>query len=136
MKIQGVLVVLTIVNLMLLAVLLTHGRPAAASGGGPVLRGSALEIVDDQGRVRASIKVQSANTKMKKPNGKTYPENVMFRLIDPAGRPTVKLGGSVEGSGLGLAGETDSTYIQLIADGPDAFVRLTNKAGGEHVVKP
>jgi len=75
----------------------------------PVLRGSSLEIVDDQGRVRASIKIHQADPNYKWPDGKVgYPETVMFRLIDPKGRPEVKLGASVEGAGLGLIGETDT----------------------------
>src|ERR1051326_6790011 len=118
MKIQRVLIVLTIVNLMLLVVLRrTHGRPAEADNGAPFLRGRALEIVDDQGKVRASIKVQPADPQAKKANGKPYSDTVILRLVDPNGRPTVKLGGSVDGSGLGLGGETDATYIQVIAEG-------------------
>jgi len=53
----------------------------------------------------------------------------MFRLSDPHGRPEVKLGASVDGSGLALGGESDPTYIQLIAEGPQTFVRLTNHDG-------
>ena len=136
MKIHGVLVVLTLVNLVLLALLLSQGRPAKAGDGVGVLRGRALEIVDDQGRVRASIKVQTPDPKYKKPNGKPYPETAILRLIDPNGRPNVKLGASVEGSGLGLGGDSDPTYIQVIADGPDTFLRLTNKDGRHQLIKP
>jgi hypothetical protein len=55
MKIQRLLIGLTLVNLALLVFTLSQARPAAAEGGPPVLRGRALEIVDDRGRVRASI---------------------------------------------------------------------------------
>src|ERR1700730_12332571 len=79
MKIPWFLIALTIVNLGLLIYTLGQTRPAAVA---PVLRGRALEIVDDQGRVRASIKVQPATMA----NGKPYPENVILRLIDPNGR--------------------------------------------------
>ncbi|MCA1696315.1 MAG: hypothetical protein LC749_17235, partial [Actinobacteria bacterium] len=54
MKIQRVLIALTVVNLALLVFVLVQIKSA------PVLRGRSLEIVDDQGRVRASIKVQPA----------------------------------------------------------------------------
>ena len=57
-----------------------------------------LEIVDDQGRVRASVKVQPGGTA----NGQPYPETVILRLIDPNGRPSVKLAGSEQGAGLSL----------------------------------
>jgi len=49
---------LTVMNFALLALALgQHLRPAIAQSEPPVLRGRALEIVDPQGRVRASIKV-------------------------------------------------------------------------------
>jgi hypothetical protein len=54
MKIQRLLIVLTLVNLALLIFTLAQMRPAAAQSATPVLRGRALEIVDDHGRVRAS----------------------------------------------------------------------------------
>lgn len=43
----------------------TRWRPAAAQGVPAVLHGRALEIVDDQGRVRASISVFPAGTSAK-----------------------------------------------------------------------
>jgi len=57
MRIQRLLVVLTLVNLLALIFTLTAMRPAVAQGAAPVLRGRSLEIVDDQGRVRASLSV-------------------------------------------------------------------------------
>ena len=129
MKTQGILAALTVANFVLLSLLLAGGRPAEAGAKEQVLRGRALEIVDDLGRVRASILVQKPDPKYKKPNGKPYPETVMLRLVDPNGKPNVKLGASVDGAGLGLGGETDPTYIQVIADGPETLVRLTNKDG-------
>src|SRR2546422_306321 len=112
MKIQRILIALTVINLGLTMFLLAQIRRADAGGvepgnPAPVLRGSSLEIVDDHGKVRASIKIHQGDPNFKKPDGKTgYPETVMFRLIDPNGRPEVKLGASVQGAGLGLIGET------------------------------
>ena len=58
MKSPRVVMALTVANLALLLLILTlQLGPAIAQGGVPVLRGRALEIVDDQGRVRASIGV-------------------------------------------------------------------------------
>lgn len=60
---QRLVTALTTATLLLLAYLLLSRTPAAlATTGAPVLRGSALEIVDHRGRVRASIKVQPAET--------------------------------------------------------------------------
>jgi hypothetical protein len=65
MKIQRLLVVLTLVNLVLLIGMLAQLRPAAAEGVAPVLRGRALQIVDERGTVRAaSPYFQQANRRM------------------------------------------------------------------------
>ena len=106
MKTHRLLVALTVANLALLVFLLARTQPIEAQGVTPVLRGRALEIVDDHGKVRAAIKVLAPSTM---PDGKTYPETVLLRLIDPNGRPSVKLGASVQGAGLGLGGESDPT---------------------------
>jgi hypothetical protein len=147
MNLQRILIALTVVNLGLTIFLLAQVRRVDAGSvearglevGSPlpVLRGSALEIVDDQGKVRASIKIHPADPKFKWPDGKTgYPETVMFRLIDPNGRPEVKLGASVEGAGLGLLGETDTTHLLLKSEGPDCSLKMTNKAGKQQLIKP
>ena len=133
MKIQEFLVALTVVNLGLLTFALAQNqRAAAAQDVAPVLRGRAFEIVDEQGRVRASIKLHPAGTA----NGQPYPETVILRLIDPQGRPTVKLGASEQGAGLGLAGAFDSTSITLKAEGPGTSLRMTNKDGRQQLIKP
>ena len=147
MKTQRILIAATVINLGLTMFLLAQirrvdagsfdARGVEAASPAPVLRGSSLEIVDDQGRVRASIKIHPGDPKFKMPDGKIgYPETVMFRLIDPNGRPEVKLGASVEGGGLGLIGETDTTHALLEAQGPDALLKLTNKAGKQQLSKP
>jgi len=136
MKIQRFALALTLLNLALLIFLVVQNRKAEAQNVAPVLRGRELEIVDDQGRVRASIKVQPADPNAKTASGKPYPETVILRLIDPKGRPEVKLGASEQGSGLGLMGETDSTYIVLKAEGPDSSLKMINQEGRQQVIKP
>jgi len=64
----------------------------------PVIRGRALEIVDDQGKVRASLSVLPEDPKVMW-KGKPYPETVLLRLMSPDGRPNVKLGASSWGRG-------------------------------------
>jgi hypothetical protein len=137
MKMQRLFIALTIVNLGLLIFLLAQIRRVGADSVAPVLRGRELEIVDEQGRVRANIKVHPEDRTFKMPDGKTgYPETVMFRLIDSKGRPEVKLGASEQGGGLGLVGVSDSTHIILKADGADSSLKLTNKEGREQIIKP
>ena len=150
MKIQRILIALTVINLGLTMFLLSQVRrvdargPEAGVGAAvepgspaPVLRGSSLEIVDDQGRVRASIKLHAADTKYKWPDGRIgYPETVMFRLIDGKGRPEVKLGASEQGGGLGLIGEFDSAHVILEAQGSETSLKLTTKDGKQQLIKP
>lgn len=137
MKIQRLFIALTLVNLGLLVFLLVQTRRVGAKSVAPVLRGRALEIVDDQGRVRASITVLPAHQTVKMPNGKTgFPETVILRLIDPKGRPEVKLSASEQGAGLGLIGNSDSAQVLLQAEGTDSFLKLTNKDGRQQFIKP
>ena len=137
MSIQRLLVVLTVVNVALLAFSLAQSRTVPVQGVAPVLRGHALEIVDDQGRVRASIAVLPANPGVRMPDGTTgYPETVLLRLISSDGGPHVKLAATEDGSALVLGGESDPTYVQLLARGVSPSLRLSNKNGHEHLIKP
>ena len=125
-------VALTLVNLGLLALLLGRTGPSAADGAPAVLRGRALEIVDDQGRVRASIVVHPAGVA----NGQAYGETVILRLIDLNGRPSVKLAGSARDAGLSLVGESDATHVIMKAEGPRPSLTLSDKDGRERVIEP
>jgi len=125
------LLALTIVNLALLLIVAIRG-PRELEGVVPVLRGRGLEIVDDHGRVRASIQVLPADPKA----AAAYPETVLLRLIDPNGRPSVKLGASVDGAGLGLGGAADPTYVIVKAEGADTSMKLTNGDGRERLLAP
>jgi hypothetical protein len=134
MKTQRLALALTVINLVILMFALAQNRPQAASNVAPVLRGQSLEIVDTQGRVRASIKVHPPS--VFKPTGKKYPDTVMLRLVDPNGRPEVKIGASVDGGGLGFVGKADKTQVILQAEGPDASLKLANQDDQEQIMKP
>ena len=142
MKTQRLLIVLTLVNLGILISLLIQIRPVEANNATPILRGRGLEIVDGQGKVRASIQVvpagpaRRADGSLLEANGKIYPEAVLFRLIRSDGRPSVKIETSEQGSGLDLGGGSDPSYIVLKAEGTDTSISLTNKDGRQQVVKP
>jgi len=75
-----------------------------------------LEIVDDNGRVRASIKVHPADPSLTMPNGKPQADSVVLRLINADGGPGVKLALSENSVGLALI-ERQGDYIQVFADG-------------------
>src|SRR5205085_6434375 len=128
MKTQRLALALTVINLVILVANLAHGHQATADEVAPVLRGRALEIVDAQGRVRSQIIVTAPTTV----DNKKYPEGALFRLIDPNGRPAVKIGGSAEGSGISLAGDSERrewSGIQILAEGKGNTVKLTSKDG-------
>jgi len=135
MKTQQLSIALAVFNLGLLVFLLVTHRGALVSNDvAAVVRCRAFQVVDDQGRVRASISVLPASTF--KPTGKAYPETVIFRLIDAKGRPEVKIGASEEGAGLGFVGESDETQVKLEAQGNESSLTLLNKNGKQQQVKP
>lgn len=130
-----VAIVLTAMNLVVLLSILS--RPAAVSNGvADVLRAHEFQVVDAHGRVRAQIAVLPPSTG---PDGRGYAETVLLRLIDPNGRPGVKIGTSVDGSAMSLEGDserTDWSGVQLLADNTASVVKLTNKDGSVLVVQP
>lgn len=127
---------LTVLNLFLLAILLTQiDRPAQASDAAAMLRGRGLEIVDTRGRVRASISVMPE----KSANGATVPETVLLRLITDRGRPAVKISTSeAGGSGMSLAGPTGThqTYVSIGAKDTSTTLKLKNEDGKERTLVP
>jgi hypothetical protein len=77
----------TAVNLCLVAGGLTPSPSARAPEDAPLLRGRALELVDDRGQIRAHLDIE--------PGGE-----VVLRLLDRRGTIRVKLGAGEDGSGL------------------------------------
>jgi hypothetical protein len=135
MKTQRLLVALTIANAAMLMFSLTQPHSTAAQDVAPVIRGRALEIVDDHGRVRAEIKVLPPQPTLKMPDGTTgYPETVQLRLISSQNSPNVKLGTMEDGAGLVLGGEKG--YTQLLSRGADPFIKIVTKGGREKTIKP
>jgi hypothetical protein len=144
MKIQRLLIALTVFNFGLLVFLLAQIevrflgfrfllRSVEVNSVGSVLRGRGLEIIDDEGRIRASIKVYPASVL---PDGATYPETILLRLINSQGAPNVKLAAAEDGSGLVLGGESNPTHIQMEARGTTTSLKLTNKDGRQQLVTP
>ena len=137
MKTPRLLVALTAINLMLLVFLLAQTNVAPAQGATQVLRGRGLEIVDDRGKVRASISLLPADPNVKMPDGTTgYPETVLLRLINSQGRPNIKIAATERGSGVLVAGETDPAYVQILAEGKGTTLRLSNHDGTQRVIVP
>jgi hypothetical protein len=136
MKTQRIAIGLTVLNLLILAYLLFRASPAASPEVAPVLRAHALEIVDDNGHVRAMIRVFPASPNAKMPDGTTgYPETVLLRLIDSKGAPNVKIAATEDGSVMSLVGESNPAHVQVLARGASPSLKLVNKVGQEQLIK-
>ena len=133
MKRQRLVVALTLVNALLLGFLITGGvrSVSARQPVVSVLRARALEIVDEEGRVRASISVHGPETV----DGIRYPEAVLLRMGDPRGAPGVKLTASANGTALGLS-DGRAGGVQLYARDTASFVRVVDRTGHEQIIKP
>lgn len=81
-------------------------RPASAASRQPdvsdVVRARRIELLDDQGRPRATLKVEE--------NGET-----LLRLFDARGTIRVKLGAGSDGSGLILMNEDTQPAVHILA---------------------
>lgn len=136
MNTPRLLVTLTTINIaVLLLGIAQHAMPSHAEEPVAVLRVRALQVVDQQGRIRASLGVVPAGTSAA---GVPYPETVLLRLITEQGRPSVKLSASEQGSGLSVAGPTGTrdAYAILEADATTSSLRLRAEDGREQVLKP
>jgi hypothetical protein len=138
MRYQKLAIVLSGINLVLLmGLVMERAFPvmadeiAANQDVVPMLRARALEIVDEQDRVRAQLMVMPPSTV----DGKHYTESVLLRLIDPKSGPVVKISAAPEGAGMFLSDDSDRGVLIQMRDG-DALVKATNKAGKEAVLKP
>jgi len=134
MKNPRILFVLTAVNLaLLLTTIAQQLRPAFAQSEGSVLRGRALEIIDAEGRVRASINVLPPDRSRR---GEEEAETVLLRLITERGRPSVKIAASEPASGLSFAGPTGTsdTYVTLESKGTTSSLKLRSENGRERLI--
>jgi hypothetical protein len=135
MKSQALMLALTIANSALLVFQFMQPHRTSAQEAAPVIRARALQIVDDQNRVRASLAVLPASVQK---DGKRSAETVLLRLITERGRPSVKIGASEQEAVMALVGPsgTKDTYVQVGAKGTASSLRLKNEDGKEVFVKP
>lgn len=120
---QRLAVALTTVNLALLLLVWARPAPSAGTGVEPVLRARAIELVDEQGQVRAQLNVE--------PSGEA-----IFRLRGERGTIRVKLGASEEGSGLLLLDDATEPAVQVLAKGGGPTITLRGRDGRRRVIEP
>ena len=130
LRLQPVLIALTLLNLGILGVAIAREQAVAAPAltSDRILRGRGLQIVDDQGKVRVSITVNPA---VKQPDGSTYPETVLLRMITSEGRPVVKISSSEDGAGMALLAAEGLAYMQILARGNDPKLVVVDGGGKE-----
>jgi hypothetical protein len=116
-------VLLTTINTAVLVVLLIRSASLFAASDPETVRAKAIELVDQQGRVRAQLNVE--------PNGEA-----VFRLRDAKGEIRVKLGADGAGSGLILLDGATEPRIHMLAKDNGISMTLTNKGGQRRVITP
>jgi hypothetical protein len=114
MKTHAILAAITVLNAAFAVVSISQAQGAAAAPD--VVRAKKLEIVDDNGRVRASIQVHTPDPRARMPDGSPQEESVVLRLINGDGKPGVKLAASDHHVGLALIAE-QGNYIQVFTEG-------------------
>ena len=123
MKTNRLAVALTVINFVLLIAVFVQSRAIATQTVAQVLRVRAFELVDENGRVRAQLNVES--------NGE-----VVFRLRDEKETIRVKIGASEEGSGLLLINNLTEPGVHILADQNGTSLTLTEEGGAKRVVEP
>ena len=123
MRNPRIAVLVTALNLVLLVAILVHRAWAGAQTPAPLLRGRALELVDERGQIRARLNVE--------PDGE-----VVFRLLDDRGTIRVKLGADEEGSGLLLVNDATEPGVHLLAKAAGSSVKVANKDGRQRLITP
>jgi hypothetical protein len=118
-----VAVALTAINHVLLLAALVEEGSAATQGSEDVLRGKALELVDQRGQVRARLDIESDG-------------QVVLRLLDQQGTIRVKLGADKAGSGLVLNNDATEPGVHIVAKATGSTIRLANKDGRERLITP
>jgi len=127
---KHLMVALTGVNVAMVA--FNHfPTPVAAQQPPGLIRASGLEIVDTQGRVRASISVQPSTIV----DGRAYPETVLLRLTDPRRGPIVKLTAAADGAALGLSNHA-AGGIRVMAKEDRTFIEVSRGAGQTRMIEP
>jgi len=122
MKTHRFMIALTVINLVILIVALVQTRSTAVETVSSVLRARAIELVDERGKVRAQLNVESN-------------EEVVFRMRDAKGTIRVKLGANEDGSGLVLMDDRTEPTLQVRANRAGPSVKLIDKNGQEQVIR-
>ena len=88
-----------------------------------VVRAQTIELVDNQGRIRANLKVE--------PDGEA-----VFRMMDAKGTIRVKIAAAEDGSGLLLLDDRTEPGVHALAKRQGTTLTLAEKGKEARVLKP
>jgi hypothetical protein len=120
LKFQRAANAFSVINLLLLAFLLVQIPSTAQQSVTPLVRAKAIELVDDNGKVRAQLSVEATG-------------EVVFRMRDAKGTIRSKFSASEDGAGLSLMDNRTEATVQIRAN--PASITLIDKEGHPRVVK-
>lgn len=124
MKAGHLLVVAASLNAAAIVWFFAASSQAAGAAGSPeTIRARAIELVDQQGRVRAQLNVE--------PGGEA-----VLRLRDSKGEIRVKIGAGAEGSGLLLLDGATEPAIHMLAKDSGTSITLAARGGVKRVLTP
>ena len=122
MKTQVSIIGLIALNVVLLLCIAAQPKPDSQQGVQSIVRARAIELVDDKGRVRASLNVAT--------NGEA-----VFRMRDADETIRLKLGASKDGSALLLLDDSTNPGLHVLAK-HGTTLTLFNPDGRKRVVEP
>lgn len=122
MKTQVTIISLVALNIVLLVCMAAQPKPDGQQGVQSIVRARAIELVDDKGRIRASLNVAT--------NGEA-----VFRLRDADETIRLKLGASKEGSALLLLDDSTNPGLHVLAR-HGTTMTLINPDGRKRVFEP
>ena len=122
MKFERVAVVFSIVNILIFAFLIIETRTSAEPKIEPLVQARAIQLVDDNGKVRAQLDVEKTG-------------EVVFRLRDKDGTIRAKFGAGSDGSGISLMDDRTEATVQIRANKDGGGVTLFNREGRKNLLK-
>ena len=122
MKTKASIISLVALNIVLLVCMAAQSKPDGQQGVQSIVRARAIELVDEKGRVRASLNVAT--------NGEA-----VFRLRDSDETIRVKLGASKEGSALLLLDDSTNPGLHVISR-QGTTMTLFDSDGRKRIVEP
>ena len=130
---RWLLTTLTLINASMLVVPFMHAKRVEADDVAPVIRARGLQIVDEQGRVRAELKVSppvmSQDNKMV-----LYPEAAELRLLSPTGEIVAGFSGTQEGGEIAISGMGGQVHVN--SRQPPPLIWITNSSGSQKWTAP